>query len=394
MLLMVVITCSAKEILQDFPNYRLPNFVTVEEMQSLLGKSFLYYPSVAKYSVSDSFLDGMFGEEPAYITFKSIDGKTKKGKDSNKMEISVSIQPINSYGPDPAPHDYNFTYYSGIYNKKYSKYKNEFTYDDLRLMDYEKWKADNSSEIGTIFTDPLVKSTYKVTDVSLKNYYDDIEEKRRLSKYLTVENSITGERKTYYAPFVAERCFNEDKSGRYHTYLSKVEKTSNPEVKFGETTTIQPNDSEGITKFSYKDNFIDILIYGDGKQLYFTLKNASETTQKVIWDEAVFVDFNGSSSKVMHNGVKYSQRESAQPASTIIRGASIDELACPISNVYYDENAKKWLTRTMYPSNESRDTKQVQLMLPIQIKDITNEYIFIFDLKWEYNHPERLNLND
>lgn len=67
MLLMVVITCSDKEILQDFPNYRLPNFVTVEEMQSLLGKSFLYYPSVARFSVSDSFLDGMFGEEPAYI---------------------------------------------------------------------------------------------------------------------------------------------------------------------------------------------------------------------------------------------------------------------------------------------------------------------------------------
>lgn len=332
--------------------------------------------------------------EKSLHTFKSIDGRTKKGKDSNKMEICVSIQPINSYGPDPAPHEFNYTYYSGLYNKKYSKYKNEFTYNELRLMDYEKWKADNSTEIGTIFTDPIVKTTYKVTDVSLKNYFNDVDKKERLSKYLTVENSITGESKTFYAPHAAERCFNSDKAGKYHTYLSKVEKPSNSEVKFGETTTIQPEDSEGITKFSYKDNFIDIIIYGDDKQFYFTLKNVSETTQKVIWDEAVFVDFNGSSSKVMHNGVKYSQREAAQPASTIIRGASIEELACPIANVYYDENAKTWLTRTMYPLNESKDTRQVQLMLTIQIKDVINEYIFIFDLNWEYNHPERLNINN
>jgi hypothetical protein len=27
---------------------------------------------------------------------------------------------------------------------------------------------------------------------------------------------------------------------------------------------------------------------------------------------------------------------------------------------------------------------------PIQIKDVVNEYVFIFDVEYEYNHPERL----
>ena len=46
----------------------------------------------------------------------------------------------------------------------------------------------------------------------------------------------------------------------------------------------------------------------------------------------------------------------------------------------------------MYPKQPALEGKQVSLMLPIQIKDVVNEYIFVFDLKYKYNHPERLNL--
>ncbi len=385
---------SAKEVLQDYSEYRLPNFVTVEEMQSLIGNTYFYYPSFARYSVSDSFLTGMFGDNPAFVTFKTIEGKTKKGKPSNKMEIVVSIQPIETYKENPSPHDFRFTYYSGNYTKNYSSYNNEFTYEELRLMDFEKWKIDNSQELGACFSDPIVKHSYEVVDISLKNHYDSDKKLERLAKYFTVKNSETGELKTYYSESASHDCFSEDKSGRYHTYLLKVEKPSNPEIKFGETTIVESDETKDITKFSYADNFINIVIYGDREQFYFVLKNVSESTQKVIWDEAVFVDYNGSSSKIMHNGVKYSQRENSQPASTIIRGASINELACPIANVYYSETAKEWLTRSMYPTDGTKEEKQVQLMLPIQIKDVTNEYIFVFNLKWGYNHPERLNISE
>lgn len=391
----MVLSCicaNAKEVLQDFPEYRIPNYTSVEEMQSLIGKTFFYYPSVARFSVSDHFLTGMFGDKPAWITFETVEGKTKKNKTFNKMDITVKVQPIETYKDNPAPSRIHFTYYSGEYNKKYSSYKNEFTYNELRLMDFDKWKEANSEIIGTVFTDPMVKSSYKVVDITLKNKYDLNTETERLGSYLTVENSLTGETDVFSSDNANTSCFGKDKSGKYHTYLSRVEKPSNPNIKFGETTTVESKDNKDVTKFSYVDNFINIIIYGDGRQFYFTLKNVSESTQKVIWDEAVFVDATGTSSKVMHNGVKYSQREASQPASTIIRGAAIDELACPITNVYYDETLKEWRTKSMYPDGDIHDIKQVQLMLPIQIKDVTNEYIFVFDLKWEYNYPERLNL--
>ena len=50
------------------------------------------------------------------------------------------------------------------------------------------------------------------------------------------------------------------------------------------------------------------------------------------------------------------------------------------------------MTNSMYPKTPFKEVKQVSLMLPIQIKDVVNEYIFVFDLKYEYKHPERLNL--
>ena len=58
---------------------------------------------------------------------------------------------------------------------------------------------------------------------------------------------------------------------------------------------------------------------------------------KLIWNEAAFVGLDGSTSKIMHVGVKYSEREGDQPATTIIRGAKIDDIAVPTYNVYYDE---------------------------------------------------------
>ena len=68
----------------------------------------------------------------------------------------------------------------------------------------------------------------------------------------------------------------------------------------------------------------------------------------------------------------------------------MDDIACPISNIRFEEIQKEWVTDPMYPKTISKGVKQFRLMLPIQIKDVVNEYVFIFDVEYEYNHPERL----
>lgn len=183
--------------------------------------------------------------------------------------------------------------------------------------------------------------------------------------------------------------FKEDLSGHYISALSKVEKPSNAAIRYGKTTTIE---DKNITKYSYIDNVIDILIFGGSKQFDFVLKNISDNSIKVVWNEAVFVDFDGTTSKIMHAGTKYSQREGDQPATTIIKGAKIEDLAAPNCNIRYSDTLKEWVTESMYPKDPALSPGQLKLMLPIQIKDVINEYVFIFDVSYVYNHPERLNL--
>ena len=120
---------------------------------------------------------------------------------------------------------------------------------------------------------------------------------------------------------------------------------------------------------------------------------------KLIWNEAAFVGLDGSTSKIMHVGVKYSEREGDQPATTIIRGAKIDDIAVPTSNVYYDEGVtvgystigNGWKTRSMLPEKyQGKEAGEIRLMLPIQVKDVVNEYTFVFKVYYTYDHPELL----
>lgn len=254
-------------------------------------------------------------------------------------------------------------------------------------FEYVPKRIDDLNDLGMVFTNPKYKCSYTVVNIEYKkdDYYPYTEEKR-----YTVVNSIDGNTKEVSASSAHTSSFNGDDYGGFTATLSNVEKPANSEVRYGETTIVSDKD---ITKFSYVDNYIDILIFAAYKQFSFMLKNVSDNTIKVVWNEAVFVDVDGSTSKVMHAGTKYSQREGDQPASTIIRGAKIDDIAAPTNKVYYDEYLKEWSSYSLYSNaTAGTDGQTIRLMLPIQVKDVINEYIFEFVLDWEYNHPEYLNL--
>ena len=92
----------------------------------------------------------------------------------------------------------------------------------------------------------------------------------------------------------------------------------------------------------------------------------------------------------MHVETKYSQKDGDQPATTIIKNAKIDDLAVPTVNVRYSGVLKDWVIDSMYPNKIISEPGQLRLMLPIQIKDVINEYTFVFDVKYIYKYPERL----
>lgn len=270
----------------------------------------------------------------------------------------------------------------------------KFIYTLRSKIDNETFKLeakdaeDYCMNLGVVMSHPLVKTKYRAIGGS--NY---IASDFFFTQYYEVEDINTGEtRRISYEDI--NKLFDADLAGKYVSLLSNVEKPSNPEIRYGETTTIPSEDA--ISKFVYKDNIIDIMIFGVRDGFNFVLQNISGSTIKIIWDEAVFVNFDGSTEKVMHKGTKYAERNESQPATTIIKNAKWDDVVTPTNLVYYDEGSKYikagWRTHSLYPTEKALEPGQIMLMLPIQIKEVINEYIFVFDVKYVYEHPERLNL--
>lgn len=247
---------------------------------------------------------------------------------------------------------------------------------------YDPEFIEDMNYIGKVYSNPKYKSTYTV--IKAEREKESYGEKYYTN--LSAINSITGKvRKTRIGDNI--NFFSAEDDGKFFATLSKVEKPSNPEFRYGTTTTI--SDDKDITKFSYVDNFIDIILFAGSDQINFQIKNVSDNTIKIVWNEAVFVDVDGSTSKIMHAGTKYSEREGDQPASTIIKGAKLDDLAAPTNKVFYSDFLKKWCNGSLYSKADKRlDGQILRLMLPIQVKDVINEYIFEFELKYIFDHPE------
>ena len=425
----VMVTCSMLSFAQaNYGKYSLPHTTDLAKLNQYIGQKvkvmdYEGYDGVYSYdghdeSVFKTYMKGVIGKE--YTIQKVKEGKKiiLELADDNEDIIKAKINKDNSYEYNVMKSCRSFFLVDKFESDKKNiigkKIKNSEGTDVATIVNYTmlpkkdsypvlsvtvKSDIDNTTfncdpseaesmcrMIGTILTNPKVKATYKITGVSIK----EAENKYETSKYFfNVKNSITGV-KSKCPMSNPENAFSDDLSGKYVSILTKVEKPSNPAIRYGKTTVIE--DDKKVSKYSYVDNIIDIIILGTSQQFDFIIKNVSDNSIKVVWNEAVFVNFDGSTSKIMHVGTKYSQREADQPATTIIKGAKIEDLAAPNCNVRYSDILKEWVTDSMYPSIPATSPGQLRLMLPIQIKDVVNEYIFVFDVNYVYNHPDRLNL--
>ena len=177
----------------------------------------------------------------------------------------------------------------------------------------------------------------------------------------------------------------------YSVGLSAVESPADAKQQFGETKVVT-FDEEGISKYRYEDDYIDIVWYVSSKQFNFTLKNKSGHTLKINWDDVSYVDTKGQVGRVMHSGVKYAERNSSQPATTVPKGASISDILLPTDNVYYVSGQyggwrESYLIPCVYETPEAFNAgasgyvgKTMTVMMPIMIENVQNDYTFTFNI--------------
>lgn len=177
----------------------------------------------------------------------------------------------------------------------------------------------------------------------------------------------------------------------YNVQLAVVESPADAKKQFGETKVVNFTEDE-INKYRYEDDFIDIVWYVSSKQFNFKLKNKSNHTIKINWDDISFVDYDGKVGRVMHAGVKYTDRNSSQPASTIPKGANIEDILLPTENVYFLSGSyggwrEKYLIPCVYDTPEKFAAgaekyvgKTMKILMPIMIENVQNDYTFEFSI--------------
>lgn len=177
----------------------------------------------------------------------------------------------------------------------------------------------------------------------------------------------------------------------YSIGLATVESPADAKQQFGETKVVSFSE-EGVSKYRYEDDYIDIVWFVGSKQFNFTLKNKSGHSLKINWDDISYVDTKGQVGRVMHSGVKYTDRNASQPSTTVPKGASITDILLPTDNVYYVSGQyggwrESYLIPCVYQTQEAFNTsapemvgKTMTIMMPIMIENVQNDYSFTFNI--------------
>ena len=190
-------------------------------------------------------------------------------------------------------------------------------------------------------------------------------------------------------------------SADYSISLSKVERPEKATMRYGQ----QKIDTISSDKYRYifEDDMVRVLWLVSGRNISFSIQNKTDHSIKIPWDEAAYIDSKGSSHRVMHSGVKYTDRQSPQAPSIIARKTSIEDIVFPKDYVYWKEggrySAGSWEEIPFFVSSDFHGTyvtgdyltftsfeqaaksnikKSVQVLLPLQIEDVINDYIFTF----------------
>ena len=213
---------------------------------------------------------------------------------------------------------------------------------------------------------------------------------------IAIKNNVMKKLKALFSIAISALLFSscgafKSSIASYSVGLKTVESPANAKQQFGETKVV--NFQDGTTnKYRYEDDYISIVWYVGSKQFNFDLTNKSGHTLKINWDDISYVDYNGKTGRVMHSGVKYTERNNSQPASTVPKGASLSDILLPTENVYYVSGQyggwrEYYLIPCIYKDDATKLSeapayvgKTMTIMMPIMIENVQNDYTFTFSI--------------
>jgi hypothetical protein len=173
----------------------------------------------------------------------------------------------------------------------------------------------------------------------------------------------------------------------YDISLEHVERPAERASRYGQRVTTAMK-SDQIRPFTFEDSLVLVQWIPSDSDFSVTIRNRTDQTVKVIWDDAAFVDPDGISHRVMHGGVRFVKRSESQPPSVIVGKGMVVDIIVPADFValasewrvlpFLPTPHPDWDPRLFRAAAKASVGKTVQVLLPLEFEGVTNDYLFTF----------------
>lgn len=141
-------------------------------------------------------------------------------------------------------------------------------------------------------------------------------------------------------------------------------------------------------RYVYENDAIKLAWTNTRSQFEFIFYNKFDSSIKINWDDLSYINYEGQSCRIIHKGIKYTDKSAPQASTVIPKNSYIDDLILPVDNIFYrdgwhEENLVPSISQdkaSLLKSSEGFIGKNVQIIFPIQIKNVIYEYIFTFNV--------------
>jgi hypothetical protein len=140
--------------------------------------------------------------------------------------------------------------------------------------------------------------------------------------------------------------------------------------------------SNAPESLEYSDSIVSVLfdINSDNAYIGFDMYNKLDKPIKINWDDVSYVGPSGKANRVIHNGVRYIEKDAPQAPSLIPPKTKIQESITPVGLIYWSVN--QWFINPLFYGYEKQGikNKEISIYLPLEIEKEIKAYMFTFKI--------------
>lgn len=187
-------------------------------------------------------------------------------------------------------------------------------------------------------------------------------------------------------------CYCSPHYAEYKITLKNVDYANAPDNDQSEKKIVLFQE-EGDLKSAFEDEKIKIIWTPTPARFLFIITNKTQDTIKITWEQAVYIDENGSEKKVMHSALAFSEKNGSRLPTAVARGSSVSGFILPTDNVYWlSGDMAGWREKPLFPyynrtsaedlmvEAKEYEGKSVQVLLPVDVKNSLYNYKFTFKI--------------